>query len=111
VSIPAVTTKLDSTKQDMRKGKRTGLPVSISKLSVRNAAFHPMGRNLAPIADVSRAVLVPGCNVESTIFLACQSSGVMLLISPFLYLTSKSFALSSPALPAKRVLLCREALR
>lgn len=99
--MPAVTTKLDSTKHDMRKGKRTGLPVSVSELSVSSACvFHPDDR----IVVFSCCALVPGCSVESTIFLACHSSGVMLLISPFLYLTSRSFALSRPVLPAKRVL-------
>ena len=29
VSIPAVTTRLDMTKQDMRKGRKTGCPVSV----------------------------------------------------------------------------------
>lgn len=29
MSIPAVTTRLDMTKQDMRKGKNTGSPVSV----------------------------------------------------------------------------------
>lgn len=29
VSMPAVTTRLDMTKQDMRKGRKTGSPVSV----------------------------------------------------------------------------------
>ena len=29
VSIPAVTTRLEITKQDMRKGRKTGSPVSV----------------------------------------------------------------------------------
>lgn len=33
VSIPAVTTRLERTKQDMRKGRRTGLPVSVDPVS------------------------------------------------------------------------------
>jgi hypothetical protein len=34
VSIPAVTTKLVKTKLDMRKGRKTGLPVSCTLVSV-----------------------------------------------------------------------------
>ena len=29
VSMPAVTTRLERTKEDMRKGRKTGLPVSV----------------------------------------------------------------------------------
>ena len=53
VSMPAVTTRLEMTKQDMRKGRNTGWPVS-------------------------------GCSVESTIFFACQISGVMVGVRPVL---------------------------
>jgi hypothetical protein len=71
--MPAVTTRLDRTKQDMRKGRKTGSPVS-------------------------------GCSVESTIFLARHSSGVIDCIWPCLYATRRLFACSRPALPTKSVL-------
>ena len=73
VSMPAVTTRLESTKQDMRKGRKTASPVS-------------------------------GCSVESTIFLARHSSGVMDWTWPCLYATKAFLACSRPALPTRRVL-------
>lgn len=66
VSMPAVTTRLDRTKQDMRKGRRTGSPVS------ENSGVSPCH---AP--PHTHAIYIPGCSVESTIFLACHSSGVI----------------------------------
>jgi len=49
--------------------------------------------------------MIPGCNVESTIFLACHSSGVISLTSPFLYAMTACLACSRPVLPARRVLI------
>jgi hypothetical protein len=71
--MPAVTTRLESTKQDMRKGRKTASPVS-------------------------------GCSVESTIFLARHSSGVMDCTWPCLYATRAFLACSRPVLPTRRVL-------
>lgn len=47
---------------------------------------------------------IPGWSVESTIFLACHSSGVMCCVLPVLYSVTSCLALSSPDLPANRVL-------
>lgn len=47
---------------------------------------------------------LPGCSVESTIFLACHMSGVISLTWPVLYATMAFFARSSPCLPTKSVL-------
>lgn len=69
VSIPAVTTKFDKTKHDMRKGRKTGVPVSGS-----------MSLPFGTFADPH----IPGCNVESTIFLAFHNSGVISRIFPCL---------------------------
>lgn len=89
MSIPAVTTKFDITKQDMRNGKRTGSPVSVECQS-------PHGFTAAESA--------PGWSVESTNFLACHNSGVIDLICPCLYDVIRFFASSSLALDTKRVL-------
>lgn len=69
VSIPAVTTRFDKTKQDIRKGRKTGSPLS-SNMSL---AFGTFGDSH-----------VPGCNVESTIFFAFHNSGVISRIFPCL---------------------------
>ena len=63
--MPAVTTKLDSTKLDMRNGRKTGSPVS-------------------------------GWIVESRIFFARHSSGVISGTLPILYATTSCLACSSP---------------
>lgn len=71
VSIPAVTTRLESTKQDIRNGRNTGSPVSRQGISL-------FRRSRSQIS-------IPGCKVESTIFFACHSSGVIEGILPCLY--------------------------
>jgi hypothetical protein len=73
VSIPAVTTKFDSTKHDMRNGMKTGSPVS-------------------------------GCSVESIVFFACHSSGLISLTFPILYAVTSCFAFSRPAADVNNVL-------
>jgi hypothetical protein len=72
VSIPAVTTRFDNTKHDIRKGRKTGSPVS-------------------------------GWRVESTIFLACQSSGVMVGSCLVLYWVRRDLAAESWDEETKRV--------
>lgn len=39
VSIPAVTTRFDKTKQDIRKGRKTGCPVSVGKIPSESEAY------------------------------------------------------------------------
>lgn len=39
VSIPAVTMRLEMTKQDMRKGRKTGWPVSVAIVSIQLDTF------------------------------------------------------------------------
>jgi hypothetical protein len=81
--------RLDITKQDIRKGRKTGCPVS------------------AQISLASKSVLtdaVPGCSVESITFFACHISGVIDLISPCLYEETSFFAFSRPDAETKRVL-------
>lgn len=70
--MPAVTTRFDRTKQDMRKGRRTGSPVS-----VKSPSQIRLGQSV-------RAGDVPGCKVESIIFFASHNSGVMEGILPSL---------------------------
>lgn len=47
---------------------------------------------------------IPGCSVESTIFLACHSSGVIDCIWPCLYFVMSDFACSRPSLDVSNVL-------
>lgn len=47
---------------------------------------------------------VPGCKVESITFFACHISGVIVLVSPFLYDVTSRLASSSPAEDTNRVL-------
>lgn len=91
VSIPAVTTRFEMTKHDMRKGRKTGSPVS-AKVSV------------CYLLQTSRSSSAPGCKVESTIFFACHSSGVMDGIWLNLYAEMSCLACSSPEAETKRVL-------
>lgn len=79
------------TKHDMRKGKKTGSPVSC-KCQCPSMLWG------------TRRRYIPGCSVESTIFLACHSSGVMDLICPCLNDDISFFAFSRPAVETKRVL-------
>ena len=76
-------------------------------------AGHAKGEKdrLAGICDWSTTVNgflgswgAPGCSVESTIFFAFHSSGVMAWICPCLYEETSFFALSRPAAETKRVL-------
>ena len=48
--------------------------------------------------------LLPGCNVESTIFFACHRSGLISLISPSLYFEMRCLASCRPDEETKRVL-------
>jgi hypothetical protein len=50
------------------------------------------------------ALLVPGCKVESIVFFACHSSGVMSRIFPILYAVTSCFAFSRPAEDVNNVL-------
>ena len=89
--MPAVTTKLVRTKDDMRNGRKTGWPVSSFCQRV-------------PVAMRS-LVVVPGCMVESMIFFAFHNSGVISGILPVLYAVTSFFAFSRPADEVRRVLL------
>lgn len=51
---------------------------------------------------------VPGCIVESIIFFALHSSGVMSRIFPVLYAVTSCFACSRPAEDVSRVLVCQK---
>lgn len=51
------------------------------------------------------AALLPGCKVESTIFLACHISGVIVFASPFLYEDTSCLAFSRPEDETNSVLL------
>lgn len=53
----------------------------------------------------SRAQTIPGCSVESTIFFAFHSSGLISLTCPCLYAAIRLFAFSSPAPLTSNVLL------
>ena len=68
--MPPVTTRFDSTKADILKGSITGSPVSIDHQRL------PKSLTACPI--------VPGCIVESIIFFAFHSSGVISRICPVL---------------------------
>ena len=50
---------------------------------------------------------VPGCNVESTTFFACQSSGVIVEMPPFLYDAMRLLAFSNPEADTNSVLMRR----
>lgn len=89
MSMPAVTMRLEMTKQDIRKGRKTGWPVS----------------ELSIVEDGHKAVaFLPGCSVESTIFFALHISGVIEVTSPCLYEETSLFAFSRPEEETKRVL-------
>lgn len=91
VSIPAVTTKFERTKHDMRSGRKTGCPVS--------------GRSLKMARELGFVQNGPGCRVESTIFFACHSSGVIDLSCPCLYDDMSFLAFSRPTEETKSVLI------
>ena len=119
--MPAVTTRFDSTKHDMRKGRKTGFPVSAftgkrghkdSKRAVLSPSFSltPFSLSLSlslsnQAGDHGMLCTVPGCKVESTSFLARHSSGVIEGISPALYCASSDVASSRVARRTKRVLM------
>jgi hypothetical protein len=90
VSMPPVTIKLDSTKADMRKGRRTGSPVSCLLSACYSLPSRPMR--------------VPGCIVESITFFALHSSGVISWILPVLYAVTSCLAFSRPVEDVNRVL-------
>lgn len=81
----------------MRKGRRTGSPVSVDLVSRH-------GSRPCPSPPWYSESSLPGCRVESTIFFACHISGVISLTWPVLYATMAFFARSSPCLPTKSVL-------
>lgn len=91
VSIPAVTTKLDRTKHDMRNGKKTGKPVSWNLVNCATQS-------------VVCVCAIPGWSVESIVFFACHRSGVMSWIFPILYAVTSCFAFSRPAEDVNSVL-------
>jgi hypothetical protein len=93
VSMPAVTTRFVRTKHDMRKGRRTGSPVS----SVPSATCSHYAIAL---------VAVPGCIVESMILFALHNAGVICCIVPALYAVTSVFASSRPAEDVNSVLCC-----
>jgi hypothetical protein len=93
VSMPAVTTRFVRTKHDMRKGSRTGSPVS----SVPSATCSHYAIAI---------VVVPGWIVESMIFFAFHNSGVIFGIFPVLYVVTSLFASSRPAEDVNSVLCC-----
>jgi len=88
--MPPVTTKLDSTKQDMRNGMKTGWPVS--------------ARDQYSLCVFPARNVVPGCSVESIVFFASHRSGVMSRILPVLYAVTSCFAFSRPAADVNNVL-------
>lgn len=90
VSMPAVTTKLERTKQDMRKGRKTGCPVSCRYQRI--------------VSNLLYDSAVPGCSVESIVFFASHSSGDMSRIFPVLYAVTSCFAFSRPAADVNSVL-------
>jgi hypothetical protein len=89
VSIPAVTIKLDSTKHDIRNGRKTGSPVSA---------------NSQYISLTLSQWCIPGCRVESTIFFAFHNSSFISATFPCLYPAMTLFACSNPALVTSSVL-------
>ena len=91
VSIPAVTTKFDMTKHDIRKGRKTGSPVS-----------GPRSQHLN--LEEVKEKLIPGWSVESTTFLAVHSSGVICWSLPCLYCVTRDLAFSRPVDEVKSVL-------
>ena len=92
VSMPAVTTRLERTKHDMRNGRKTGCPVSGTQdLSIACGL-------------IKDRVEIPGCNVESTTFFAFHSSGVIEGTRPCLYAETSAFACSRPAFETSSVL-------
>ena len=78
------------TKQDIRKGRKTGCPVS-GIISPRRCFTPP--------------AIIPGCSVESTTFFACHICGVIDFASPCLYEETSFFAFSRPDAETKRVLM------
>jgi hypothetical protein len=73
VSMPAVTIRFEKMKADMRKGRRTGSPVS-----------EPCCQYCSPFVVKDGWVDEPGCNVLSIVFFAVHSSGVISASLPFL---------------------------
>jgi hypothetical protein len=96
VSIPAVTTRFEMTKHDIRNGRKTGCPVS----ELGQLEFFLSYRSAHR----------PGCRVESTIFLAFHISGVMTFASPILYDVTSCFACSRPEEETKSVLRGRSSV-
>jgi hypothetical protein len=92
--MPPVTIRLDSTKADILKGKTTGSPVS---------GVHQRTLSSLVLTQMS----VPGCIVESMIFFAFHSSGVMSRRLPVLYAVTSCFAFSRPAEEVRSVLKTR----
>jgi hypothetical protein len=45
VSMPAVTTKFDNTKHDIRNGRNTGSPVSVKQLAYSSIELNPLLQN------------------------------------------------------------------
>ena len=68
--MPAETTRLAMTKQDMRKGRKTGSPVSRRVVSSLQESLLRM------------KIKVPGCSVESTIFFAFHNCSFMCATVP-----------------------------
>lgn len=91
--MPAVTTRLERTNEDIRKGRKTGFPVS--EIAIHNQFLYPF---------IFEVIDVPGCSVESTICFARHSSGDISFVSPFLYETINFFALSKPVGEMKSIL-------
>ena len=87
--MPAVTIRLEMTKQDMRKGRKTGWPVSEQSTDEEGH---------------TGCSVLPGWIVASTIFFALHISGVMAVACPCLYEETSFLAFSRPEEETKRVL-------